>query len=139
MLKSQSTIIITNTGAGTQSSTRVLPAIGATRMLASTASVSDAASIARHIGSIHRELDALSSAVSTPLLGSVVVQGLSFTGGTARYVQHQLGRAPQGWLVTRAKTAAWSGYELTLETGRDATKEIRLQTTTTGTFDILFF
>lgn len=139
MLKSQATIIQTNAGSGSQTSTRVLASSNASRLVPSAESLKDPATLVRYLTALHREIDALSSALSTPILGSVLVQGLGFVGGTSRYVNHQLGRAPLGWIVTRAQTAAWSGYELALETGRDATKEVRLVTATTGTFDLLFF
>lgn len=139
MLKSQATIIQTNAGSGALSPTRVLAARSSSRTVPTAEALKDPATLVRYLTSLHRELDALSSALSTPILGSVLVQGLPFTGGASKYVAHSLGRAPIGWIVTRAQTAAWAGYEQTLETGHDATKEIRLVTTTTGTFDILFF
>lgn len=139
MLKNQATIIEVNAGSGALTSTQVRPPRYSLRIRPTAQNVDGPAAIARHVAALQSELDALANATATPFGGSVLVKGLAFTGGTARYVAHQLGRAPQGWLCTRAQTAAWSGYELALETGHDATKEIRLQTATTGTFDILFF
>ena len=134
-----STILKYNAGSGTSSPARVLMNNNASRMAPTDAMTDTPQATARVVRSLMRELDGVRDALTSPLLGAVIVQSIPFVGGTSQYISHALGRAPQGWMCTRALTAAWAGFELPLETGRDATRDIRLQTATTGTFDVMFF
>lgn len=119
--------------------TPVVPGGKAPRAFPTTELVSDPVQLARFLRSLHLELDGLGASLVTPFTSSALITSQAFVGGTARYVTHGLGRAPLGWLCTRSKTAAWAGFEVTLDAGRNAKTEIKLQTATSGTFDLLFF
>ena len=122
---------------GAQKTTSVQSA-RSVRLVPTPKLVSSPADLARYLQSLGVEIDSLRDTLASPFAGAVIVQQLAFTGGSARYVTHGLGRVPTGWLCVRSVTAAWAGYELAIGP-HDPTQEIRLQTATTGTFDLLVF
>ena len=84
-------------------------------------------------------IDMTKTAQGNPLNSAVIIQNVAMTGGVTYQIPHSLGRAYTGWLVTRAQTAAWAGYETALATGLTADRYIALVTSTTGTFDFIVY
>ena len=84
-------------------------------------------------------IDMTKTAQANPLNSAVIIQNVAMTGGVTYQIPHSLGRAYTGWLVTRAQTAAWAGYETALATGLTADRYIALVTSTTGTFDFIMY
>lgn len=117
----------------------VVPGPRAVRPWPSPELVNDQVQLSRLLLGMHAELDSVGAAVATPFAGGILVPGLAFTGGTPRYVSHQLQRPLQGWLCVRSQNNAWVGFQLANDKGRNLNVEVKLQTGSTGIFDLYFF
>jgi hypothetical protein len=67
-----------------------------------------------------------------------LIQGITFTANQQQSVSHRLGHGYRGYLVTRAVTAAWSGFS-TPQAGALDTVTALITSGNAGTYDFYFF
>ena len=80
-----------------------------------------------------------SSAFANPFASSVLIRDVPVTSGTPIVVNHLLGRPLTTWQVLRPRGASWAGVEVTPQPSYiDATRQVIILPSSTGTYDFLF-
>lgn len=78
-------------------------------------------------------------AQSNPMNGAVILRNIALGANTTTQIPHLLGRDPTGWMVVRAQTAPFYGYEVALASGLDRTRYLAIKSVNTGTYDLAVF
>ena len=80
----------------------------------------------------------LKEVADSPLLNGRLIKDIELTGGTAKKVAHKLGRAYEGWILTRL-TAVAQDHPKDNRTNTDNNKFIELTSTSNAVIDIWIF
>lgn len=107
------------------------------------AMVGSPSSLARYLSEEERLVDGAYALAGRNIFASgVLFKNVAMTAGASVLVEHRLGRAYSGWVLTRVRAAS-AVYpiviETTLPTGRDASQWLQLEASQLCTLDVLVF
>ena len=106
------------------------------RSAPTTDSVSDSATLARHLREIHNELDRHRINAASVMSGATFLNGVAIAVGT-NYIEHRLGRAPVGVFSTLSTTA--QVLNATLPATHDPAKFFAVSSTVVQVVSFLVF
>lgn len=100
----------------------------------------DPTKLQRHLASEQARLDDVEKRALANILGNAnLIRNIAAIAGRTVYVQHRLGRAYQGFIVTRALGGYTTAVEVALPVGMSSSQAIALQFANNGTYDVLVF